>query len=178
MSGAADDDQTPDSRRGAMVPRTAGLHAAAAELAEALHRYVDVTAGARAEFDAGTAQDDPRVEEVELRIARLNARFAEAFENELGVVSGHTIESWDAGDPDEDADADLDAEPEDASTTLMLGFTLTGTPAPMQETLDIVWAGGARIVGDLVEAGYEVREWETSHTSASISDDEEEGPDE
>lgn len=87
------DDVDPRHRAPLVVDATP-LHALVDELSALMHSYVSTAVGVRAEFDAATAEDDPRVGDLEDRIARLNTRLGEAFEQQLGLVSGHTAESW------------------------------------------------------------------------------------
>lgn len=142
-----------------LVVDPAALHARVDELTAALHRYVDLAVGARAEFDAATVEDDPRIEAAEDEIGRLNAAVSEAFETELGLVSGHTTESWESDDLD-----DLD---DDLGTLLELTFTVSPGPLttgddPLDRALEIVEGAAEHVTTALEDAGYTVDGWSVS----------------
>lgn len=138
----------------------AELHALVDDLATALHGYVDVAAGIRAEFDAATAQDDPRIEAVEDRLGQINAEISRRFEEDLGILSGHTAEVWVDLDDDETEDDDLT----DGAVYEMGFIVAPRADAEYEDAFNLIESGGERIVRDLFEAGFEVQEWGTSRS--------------
>ena len=154
--------------RAPLIVDAAPLHALVDELTTLLHGYVDTAVGVRAEFDAATAEDDPRVEDVEDRIARLNNRLGEAFEKELGLVSGHTGEAWD----DEDADDDED---EDEDGVYELSFTVSiDDDRDHDETMDLIDGVGSATVDQLEAAGLAVQHWGVAYMDTEEDEDDEE----
>lgn len=154
------DDVDPKHLTPLVVDSTA-LHARVDELTAALHRYVDLAVGARAEFDAATVEDDPRIEAAEDEIGRLNAAVSEAFESELGLVSGHTTESWESDGLD-----DLDDD-DDLGTLVELTFTVSPGPLttgddPLERALEIVEDAADQVTNALEDAGYTVDGWSVS----------------
>ncbi|QIK82962.1 hypothetical protein [Sanguibacter sp. HDW7] len=152
-----------------LVVDPAALHAHVDALTAALHRYVDLAVGARAEFDAATVEDDPRIEAAEDEIGRLNAAVSEAFETELGLVSGHTTETW------ESDDVDL---VDDAEHGTLVELTLTVSPGPLMSgddplahALEIVEDAADQVTSALEGAGYQVDGWSVSR-ELDIDDDE------
>lgn len=143
-----------------LVVDSTALHARVDELTAALHRYVDLAVGARAEFDAATVEDDPRIEAAEDEIGRLNAAVSEAFESELGLVSGHTTESWESDDLD-------DLDDDDLGTLVELTFTVSPGPLttgddPLERALEIVEDAADQVTTALEDAGYTVDGWSVS----------------
>ena len=156
----------------------AALHGLIDTLTAALHSYVDTAVGIRAEFDASTAEDDPRIEAVEDKIGDINAEFSRVFEAAIGFESGHTTESWD--EDDEDDDDDLDADENGA--VFEMGFIVVpvvGRPVPasLDDAFSVIEAGGERVVTELASAGFEVREWGTSRSDNDDDDDSDESGD-
>lgn len=153
------DDVDPKHLAPLVVDSTA-LHARVDELTAALHRYVDLAVGARAEFDAATVEDDPRIEAAEDEIGRLNAAVSEAFESELGLVSGHTTESWESDGLD-------DLDDDDLGTLVELTFTVSPGPLttgddPLERALEIVEDAADQVTNALEDAGYTVDGWSVS----------------
>jgi hypothetical protein len=159
------------------------LHAAVAALAAALHVYVDVAVGVRAEFGSTEADEDPRILALESEVGGLNARLYDLLHDRLGVHADLTGMSW--GDEEH---GDADAPPSDAEVdTFHLGFVV-GPPAgtsdlTLDSVLDQVEQGGADIAQRLVDAGFEVGEWGVSRGAAvafeedELDDDEEDSDD-
>lgn len=173
---APDEDSDP-RHHAPLVVDAAPLHALVDELGALLHEYVDTAVGVRAEFDAPTAEDDPRVEVVEDRIARLNTAIMEAFEERLGLVSGHTAESWEDEDEDEDTGAGADDDDADGPPVFELSFVLTVADADGRdhdELFQVVDTVGTTMVEQLADTGLEVREWGVSYASAEDDEDEDE----
>lgn len=153
------DDVDPKHLAPLVVDSTA-LHSRVDELTAALHRYVDLAVGARAEFDAATVEDDPRIEAAEDEIGRLNAAVSEAFESELGLVSGHTTESWESDGLD-------DLDDDDLGTLVELTFTVSPGPLttgddPLERALEIVEDAADQVTNALEDAGYTVDGWSVS----------------
>ncbi|SNT17263.1 hypothetical protein SAMN06309944_2403 [Micrococcales bacterium KH10] len=139
----------------------APLHDMVDQLAGALHRYVDTAVGVRAEFDAATADDDPRVEAAESHISRLNAALDDAFESQLGMTSAHT---WTA---DEDDETDDEVEAEEA---LHLEFMLdTGDveaealDASLRRAMETLDRAANEVVQQLEADGIAVNGWSCVH---------------
>lgn len=152
------------------------LHELVTTLTAALHDYVDTAVGVRAEFDSATAEDDPRMEVVEDRIAQINSALAEAFEKQLGLVSGHTTEAWDEDDADDDEDVD-----DDGTATFELSFTVAPTElvAPdIDAAFAVVESAGEDAVRRLYASGFEVREWGVSRDLFEDVDDDDEDDEE
>lgn len=153
------DDVDPKHLAPLVVDSTA-LHSRVDELTAALHRYVDLAVGARAEFDAATVEDDPRIEAAEDEIGRLNAAVSDAFESELGLVSGHTTESWESDGLD-------DLDDDDLGTLVELTFTVSPGPLttgddPLERALEIVEDAADQVTNALEDAGYTVDGWSVS----------------
>jgi len=166
---AADDseDDVDPRHRAPLVVDAAPLHALVDELNELLHSYVGTAVGVRAEFDAATAEDDPRVGDLEDRIGALNTRLSEAFEQQLGLVSGHTNESW-------DDDEDEDDEDDDESGTFELSFVVDVDGALDHEArFTLVDSVGAATADQLEAAGLDVQHWGVSFLGDEDEDDEE-----
>ena len=172
---SSDDNDEIDPRYLApAVVDPAALHSLIDTLTSALHSYVDTAVGIRAEFDASTAEDDPRIEAVEDKIGDINAEFSRVFEAAIGFESGHTTESWDEDDDDDD---DLDADENGA--VFEMGFIVVPSvgrpvPASLNDAFSVIEAGGERVVAELTSAGFDVREWGTSR-SDNDDDSEEAG---
>lgn len=152
-----------------LVVDPAALHAHVEALTAALHRYVDLAVGARAEFDAATVEDDPRIEAAEDEIGRLNAAVSEAFETELGLVSGHTTEAWESDDADMLDDDELGTLVE-LTLTVSPGPLMTGDD-PLEHALEIVEDAADQVTSALEDAGYTVDGWSVSR-ELDIDDDE------
>ena len=159
-----DEDSDPDDvdpkHLAPLVVDSTALHSRVDELTAALHRYVDLAVGARAEFDAATVEDDPRIEAAEDEIGRLNAAVSEAFESELGLVSGHTTESWESDGLD-------DLDDDDLGTLVELTFTVSPGPLttgedPLERALEIVEDAADQVTNALEDAGYTVDGWSVS----------------
>lgn len=144
-----------------LVVDASSLHAHIDTLSAALHRYVDLAVGARAEFDAATVEDDPRIEAAEDEIGRLNAAISEAFETDLGLVSGHTTEAWESDDADDLDDVTPGATLVDISLTLAPGPLLTGAD-PLERALEIIEDAADEVTAALEAAGYTVDGWSVS----------------
>ncbi len=148
-----------------------GLHGLIDKLTQALHEYVDVAVGIRAEFDAATSEDDPRIDAVEDRVGEINAEISERFEAELGLISAHTNEMWD-GDAEED-----DVEIESLSGSVFeMGFLVVPTTATasVDNAFALVESGGQRIADHLAAIGFEVQEWGASRSyieEGTVDDD-------
>ena len=165
-----EDDEGVDPRHGApLVVDAAPLHALVDELGELLHSYVSTAVGVRAEFDAATAEDDPRVGDLEDRIGKLNSRLSEAFEEQLGLVSGHTSESWDDED-DEDDDEDADE-----SGAFELSFVVDVDGALSDEArFAVVDSVGAATADQLAAAGLDVQHWSVTFVASEDDDEDDE----
>jgi len=155
-----DDLDVDPKHRAPLVVDPAALHAHVDALTAALHRYVDLAVGARAEFDAATVEDDPRIEAAEDEIGRLNAAVSAAFESELGLVSGHTTETWESDDLDDDDEAS-------AGTLVELALTVVPGPLatgddPYERALELVEDAADRLTSTLEDAGYTVDGWSVS----------------
>ncbi|WP_456845639.1 hypothetical protein [Cellulomonas sp. P5_C6] len=155
----------------------ADLHAAVAALATALHGYVDVAVGVRAEFGSTEADEDPRVLALESEIGGLNAKLYDLLHERLGLHADLTGMSW--GD---DEHGDADAPPSDAEIdTFHLGFVVGPPPGTsdlsLDSVLDLVEQGGAELAQHLVDAGFEVGEWGVSR-GAAVAFEEDEPDDE
>jgi len=162
----SDDDVDP-RHRAPLVVDAAPLHALVDELSELLHSYVGTAVGVRAEFDAATAEDDPRVGDLEDRIGALNTRLSEAFEQQLGLVSGHTNESWDDDEDDQDED-------DDEGGTFELSFVVDVDGALDHEArFTLVDSVGAATADQLEAAGLDVQHWGVSFLGDEDEDDEE-----
>lgn len=168
--GEDDDEDDIDPKHLApLVVDASGLHAHVDALTTALHRYVDLAVGARAEFDAATVEDDPRIEAAEEEIGRLNAAVSEAFEVELGLISGHTTETWESDDLDDDED--------EGGTLLELTFTVNPGPGasgddPLERALEIVEEAAEQVTNTLEDAGFLVEGWSVSRELDLDVDDE------
>lgn len=146
----------------------AALHALIDELSVVLHEYVDTAVGVRSEFDAETAEDDPRIEAVEDRIAAINTRIDDRFEQDLGIASAHTAQEWDEDEQDVELDEGLVA-----GAVFEMGFVVMPGEAArdLDDALDVIQSGGDRIVAALGESGFDVREWGASRTDLDDEDD-------
>lgn len=167
---AAEDDEDDDvdpRHRAPLVVDATPLHALVDELSALMHSYVSTAVGVRAEFDAATAEDDPRVGDLEDRIARLNTRLGEAFEQQLGLVSGHTAESWE--DDDED-----DEDENDESGTFELTFVVDlDDDLDHDAQLELVENLGTATADQLEAAGLDVQHWGVAYLGDEDEDDEE-----
>src|SRR3954449_5780375 len=89
--------------------QSADLHAVVDQLAAALHGYVDVAVGVRAEFGSTEADEDPRILALESEIGGLNAQLYDLLHERLGLHADLTGMSW-----GEDEHGDANAPPADA----------------------------------------------------------------
>ena len=162
-----------DDRSGRpLVVNAAALHALVDEMSRALHSYVDVAVGVRAEFDAETADDDPRVELAEAAIERLNTAFDEQFESDLGMTSAHTSYAWDEESEDEEDDSEYE------SLQLEMMLERAGhTDAELDEALELLDTAAQSLAQMLESRGFEVPQWACSH-ERYLDDDEVEDGDE
>lgn len=154
----------------------AGLHGLIENLTRALHEYVDVAVGIRAEFDAATAEDDPRIDAVEDHVGEINAQIAERFEAELGFVSSHTSELWDVDDDDEHDAHVIEGFESLTGSVFEMGFLVVpaSSTASIDSAFSLVEASGNRIARELAEAGFEVQEWAASRSyieGGTVTDD-------
>lgn len=142
------------------------LHALIDQLTVALHDYIDVAVGIRAEFDATTAEDDPRIDAVEDRVGEINGQIAERFESDLGFVSAHTNEMWSDRDSGSDDDADLGIAEMSEGSLFEMGFLVVPTtPASsIESAFALVESGGERIARELASVGFDVQEWGASRS--------------
>lgn len=179
-TGAGDHD-AHDHSDGAHGPEplpgvdTGAMHTTVAELAAALHDYVDTAAGVRAEFGAAEADEDPRVLALEARVSGLNARLYDLLHEHLGMHSELTGMVWEDGEettpaPTEDEDTD----------EFHLGFVVNLPAGPSDQSIDavlgIVDNGGAEIVERLLGSGFTVEGWGASRGApVSFGDDEDDG---
>ncbi len=140
-----------------------GLHQLINDLTGALHEYIDVAVGIRAEFDAATSEDDPRIDAVEDRVGEINAQIADRFESELGFVSAHTNEMWDADTEQEDPTDDVESL---SGSVFEMGFLVvpTSSTASVDSAFALVESGGQRIADHLAAIGFEVQEWGASRS--------------
>lgn len=168
----ARDEQTDDRGERPLVVDPASLHTLVDELSAALHAYVDVAAGVRAEFDAETADDDPRVELAEAAVQRLNTAFDERFESDLGMTSAHTSYSWDDAEDEDD-----DTEYESLQLEMMLGRA-GHTEDDLDEALELLDEAAQSLAQQLESRGFEVPQWACSHERYLDEDelDDGEGP--
>lgn len=175
-SFSSDDDEDVDPRHLSPLDiDAAGLHGLIEDLTRALHEYVDVAVGIRAEFDAATAEDDPRIDAVEDQVGKINAQISERFEAELGFISSHTNEMWDSDGEEHDAHV-IEGFETLTGSVFEMGFLVVpaSSAASIDSAFALVESGGERIAHELAEAGFEVQEWAASRSyieGGSISDD-------
>lgn len=136
------------------------LHALVDQITAALHAYVDVAAGVRAEFDADTADDDPRVEAAEQRIERLNTTFDDVFETTLGMTSGHTGYWWDEDEEEED---DVEDSPHEALHLEMLVERGEHADEAFDDVLTLLDESAQQLAQTLEERGFVVPQWACGH---------------
>ncbi|UJP41265.1 hypothetical protein [Cellulomonas palmilytica] len=138
----------------------ADLHAAVDALAAALHEYVDVAVGVRAEFGSTEADEDPRILALEARVGTLNAALYDRIHERLGMHSDLTGMTWQDDDGDFDDDALAEAEETDS---FHVGLVVVRTPRAGDRTLDsaldIVESAAGDLTQSLVDAGFDVAEW-------------------
>ncbi len=166
-SGPADVTESP------IAVDPAPLHSLVDQITAALHAYVDVAVGVRAEFDAETADDDPRVEAAEQTIEKLNTAFDEVFESSLGMTSGHTGYWWEEGDDDED---DEDESPHEALRLEMLVERGDHTDDAFDDVLTLLDDSAQRLAEELEQRGFVVPQWACGHER--YADDEDDKDDE
>lgn len=151
----------------------ADLHQAVDALAATLHEYVDSAAGVRAEFGAHEADEDPRILEIESRVATLNAGLYDLIHERLGLHSDLTGLSWGG----EDGSAPHDEESADEPDSFHLGFMVWPPDGPTDESMDSVLGmidqGGEAIAQRLADAGFQVSEWGAARSTPVLFDDSE-----
>ncbi|GAA2245504.1 hypothetical protein GCM10010401_18640 [Rarobacter faecitabidus] len=148
------------------------LHRRVDELSAELHRYVETAVGVRSEFDAATADDDPRVEAAESAVERANTAFDTAFEETLGMVCSHT---GFADEDDEDTEGDEDSHD---SITLELTFDpapdTSGVRAAIAQAMDDLDEFAHALSARLEARGVTVSHWACIHESYADEDDDDE----
>ncbi|MGP7960544.1 hypothetical protein ACTVCO_06990 [Sanguibacter sp. A247] len=152
------------------------LHAHIESLTAALHRYVDLAVGARAEFDAATVEVDPRIEAAEDEIGLINAEISRIFDADLGLVSGHTTEAWDGREVPFLLDEDDDDEDTPGATVIDISLTVAPGPLhtgadPLERALEIVENAADDVTATLEDAGYTVDGWSVSRELADDDED-------
>ncbi|GAA2515078.1 hypothetical protein [Rarobacter incanus] len=151
-----------------------GLHALVDQLAGALHDYVDTAVGVRSEFDANTADDDPRVEAAERAVERCNTAFDSRFEKALGMVCAHTGFADDDDDEEDDSD-DVDEE----SVILELTFgpatrgADTATMGIIQEAMERLDAMARELATEFEHRGVTISHWSCVHEMYIDDEDDE-----
>lgn len=145
------------------------LHALVDQLSAALHAYVDTAVGVRSEFDAETADDDPRVEVAEQLVEQFNTAFDTAFEDSLGMVCGHTGLSWDEEDGDDEDDLDELTDPNLWQFELNADATRSASPdVSVQDALSALKEQFESFLRGLEPLGYETTDW---YCAADLIDD-------
>lgn len=143
------------------------MHRAVDALTAALHEYVDVAVGVRAEFGASEADDDPRILALENRVGMLNATVFDRLHDALGMHPDLTTSVWGPGPQAEHTDDDADL-PEGTvpAEVFYLGFVVADPPPGASMTLDgvieVLDEAGEQAATRLVDGGYQVLEWAAS----------------
>jgi hypothetical protein len=172
VTGSRDNLDNADGAGTTPAVDAATMHDAVDALAAALHGYVETVVGVRTEFTAHDADEDPRVLALETRISGLNADLYDEIHRLLGLHPDLTSMTWSGQVTATDPDA---PRPQAELDTFSLGFVVGPGEGPVGSNLDAVLelldAGGEKLVAQLADAGFDVLEWATTRGGPAPFDD-------